>query len=104
MYRYREIQQVVYGHFNEFIKAWQDLAAIYRKRGWPEPTVWTPTVGVGNEAIVETDYGDLASFQKVNEAFESDAEAMKVYRGLAGIIVQGSSRSEIIVRVTKPLA
>jgi hypothetical protein len=29
---------------------------------------------------------------------------MKVYRGLAGIIVQGSSRSEIIERVTKPLA
>lgn len=104
MYRYREIVQVVYGHYNEFIKAWQDLAAIGKKRGWPEPTVWAPTVGVGNEAIVETDYRDLASFQKAYEAFQSDTEAMKVYRGLAGIIVQGSSRSEIIERVTKPLA
>jgi len=104
MYRYREIQQVVYGHYNEFLKAWQELAAIGQKRGWPEPNVWTPTVGVGNEAIVETEYRDLASFQKAYEAFQSDAEAMKVYRGLAGIIVQGSSRSEIIEQVTKPLA
>jgi len=104
MYRYREIQQVVYGHFNEFIKAWHELGAICQKRGWPEPSVWTPIVGVGNETIVETEYRDLASFQKAYEAFQSDAEAMKVYRGLAGIIVQGSSRSEILEPVTKPLA
>ncbi|HEV2474941.1 MAG TPA: hypothetical protein VGX22_00270 [Candidatus Dormibacteraeota bacterium] len=104
MYRYREIQQVVYGHWNDFVRAWQDLTAICKKKGWPEPSVWTPTVGAGNEAIVETDYRDLASFQAAYEAFQSDAEAMKVYRGLAGIVVQGSSRSELIERVTKPLA
>jgi hypothetical protein len=104
MYRYRETQQVLYGHFNEFIKGWQELAVIFRKKGWPEPSVWAPTLGVGNDAIVEMDYGDLASFQKTNEEFQADAEAMKVYRGMAGIIVQGSNRSEIIERVTKPLA
>lgn len=104
MYRYREIQQVVYGHYNDFVRAWQDLTAICKEKGWPEPVVWTPTVGVGNEVIVETDYRDLASFQTAYEEFQSDAEAMKVYRGLAGIIVQGSSRSELIERVSKPLA
>ena len=104
MYRYREIQQVTYGHFNDFIRAWQDLTAICEKRGWPKPSVWRPTFGIGNETIVETDYRDLASFQTASKAFESDTEAMKVYRGLAGIIVQGSSRSEIIELVTKPLA
>jgi len=60
--------------------------------------------GNRNEAIVETDYVDLASFQKTYQALQADAEAMKVYRGMAGIIVQGSSRSEMIERVTKPLA
>lgn len=104
MYRYREIQQIAYGHYNDFVRAWQDLTVICEKRGWPKPIVWTPTVGIGNEAIVETDYRDLASFQKAYEAFQSDAEAMKVYRGLAGIIVQGSSRSELNEQVTKPLA
>lgn len=104
MYRYRETQQVIYGHFNEFIKAWQDLGAICRKKGWPEPIVWAPTLGVGNEATVEMDYVDLASFQQSYQAFQADAEAMKVYRGMAAIIVQGSNRSEMIERVTKPLA
>jgi hypothetical protein len=104
MYRYRETQQVLYGHFNEFVKGWQELAVIFRKKGWPEPSIWAPTLGVGNDVIVEMDYGDLASFQKTNEAFQADAEVMKLYRGMAGLIVQGSNRSEIIERVTKPLA
>jgi len=36
MYRYRAYQQVIYGHFNEFLKANDELNAIARKKGWPE--------------------------------------------------------------------
>ncbi len=104
MYRYRFHAQVTYGHFNEYIKLWQDLNVIARKRGWREASVWAPTVGSANEVIVEMEFSDLASFQKQNEAFQADAEAMKVYRGGAGITVQGSALDELIEQVTKPLA
>ncbi|TMC68249.1 MAG: hypothetical protein E6J13_15020 [Chloroflexi bacterium] len=104
MYRHRAYQQIIYGHFNEFIKANDELNAIARKKGWPEATLWTPVVGTGNDAVLETDYADLASFEKVNRAFQSDAESMKVYRGTAGLVVQGSVRDELFEQVSRPLA
>ena len=30
MYRYRSYQQVIYGRFNEFLKAWQELSASFQ--------------------------------------------------------------------------
>ena len=90
MYRYREIQQVVYGHYNEFLKAWQDLAAIYQKRGWPEPSVWTPTVGVGNEAIVETDHRDLAAWSSDRDRAQAEEDDSQFRE--APLIISGAAR------------
>ncbi len=53
MYRQRTYQQVIYGHFNDFLKATQELKAICRKRGWPESSIWTYVVGTGNEVVLE---------------------------------------------------
>jgi len=104
MYRHRAYQQVVYGRFNDFLKIIEELNAVAHKRGWPESSVWTPVVGTGNEAVIEEEYSDLASFAKVSSAFQSDAEAMKLFRGMASLVVQGSARDELIEMVTKPLA
>lgn len=104
MYRHRAYAQVVYGHFNEFLKAWTELNAMARKRGWPEWSVWNPTVGTGNEVVVEREFADLASFAKASDAFQSDAEAMKIYRSTSSLVVQGSVRDELFEEVTKPLA
>ena len=104
MYRHRAYQQVVYGHFNEFLKAMDELNAIARKKGWPESTVWTPVVGIGNDAVLDTEYTDLASFERVNRAFQADPESMKIFRATAGIVVQGSARDELFEQVTRPLA
>ncbi len=104
MYRYRAHQQVVYGHFNEFLKANDELNTIARKKGWPESTIWTPVVGTGNDVVLEADYADLATFERINRAFQADPESMKIYRGTAGIVVQGSVRDEIFEQVTRPLA
>ena len=104
MYRHRAHAQVLYGHFNEYLKAIQELNAIARKRGWPVSTVWTEVVGTGNEVIVEEEYSDLASFAKVTQAFQSDAEAMKIFRGTAGLVVQGSAHDELLEEVARPLA
>jgi hypothetical protein len=104
MYRHRAYQQVVYGRFNDFLKTIEGLNAVAHQRGWPESSVWAPVVGTGNEAVLEAEYADLASFARVNSSFYSDAEAMKLYRGLAQFIVQGSAHDELIEMVTKPLA
>ncbi len=104
MYRYRAYQQVVYGHFNEFLKANDELNAIARKKGWPESTAWTPVVGTGNDVVLEAEYPDLATFEKLNRAFQADPESMKIYRGTAGIVVQGSVHDELFEHVTRPLA
>jgi len=104
MYRHRFHQQVVYGHFNEFLKANDELNAIARKKGWPESKIWTPVVGTGNDAVLETEYPDLATFEKVNRAFQADPESMKIFRGTAGIVVQGSVHDELFEQVTRPLA
>ena len=70
----------------------------------PESTTWTPAVGTSNDAVLETEYPDLATFEKFNHAFQSDPESMKVFRGAAGIVVQGSAHDELIEEVTRPLA
>ena len=104
MYRHRAYQQVVYGRFNDFLKIVEELNAVAHKRGWPVSSVWSPVVGTGNEAVIEDDYADLAAFARVGSAFQSDAEAMKLYRGMAQVIVQGSAHDELLEMVTKPLA
>lgn len=104
MYRHRAYQQVVYGRFNDFLKIVDELNAVARKRGWPVSSVWSPVVGTGNEAVIEEDYADLASFATVSSAFQSDAEAMKLYRGMAQVVVQGSAHDELLEIITKPLA
>jgi hypothetical protein len=104
MYRYRAYQQVVYGRFNDFLKIVEGLNAVAHKRGWPESGVWAPVVGTGNEAVLEQEFSDLGSYGRVNSAFQSDAEAMKLYRGLAQVIVQGSAHDELIESITTPLA
>jgi len=104
LYRHREFAQVVYGRWNDFIKAQHELNAIARKRGWQESRIWGPFVGTSNEVVLEQEFADLASFAKYQEAFQSDAEAMKIYRGTASLVVQGSGHDELLQEVTKLLA
>ena len=95
MYRFRAYQQVLYGRYNEFVDVFQELNAIEKSRGRTPMTLWNMTFGEGNLVVLETDYPDLASVQKDNDAFYQDAEAMRVFRSMAPLIVQGSARSEL---------
>ena len=104
MYRHRSYAQVLYGHFNDFLKATHELNDICRQRGWPESSIWTHVIGTGNDVVLEEEYADLASFAAVAEAFQSDPEAMKIFRSSASLIVQGSMRDELFVEVKEPLA
>jgi hypothetical protein len=96
MYRARFSVEVRYGHFAEYLKSAEQLNEIARARGWVESTFWTPAVGTANEFIAETDYPDLATFEKEGDAFQSDAEAMQLVRNSAEHVVQGTGRSELL--------
>jgi hypothetical protein len=95
VYRFRAYQQVLYGRYNDFLAAVQELNAIEKSKGRIPLTVWAAAIGEGNLVLLEAEYPDLASFQKDNDAFNEDAEAMRVFRGMAALIVQGSARSEL---------
>lgn len=66
--------------------------------------MWTWVVGTENEAVLEAEYSDLAAFANVKSAFQADADAMKLFRGLASMVVQGSAHDELLERITRPLA
>jgi NIPSNAP protein len=96
MYRQRIYQQVLYGQFREYTEIAEEVIALRRKLGLSAPMLWAPTFGTANEVVWEIDYPDLATFQRENEAFHSDAEAMKQWRRLWQLAVQGSTRDELL--------
>ena len=104
MYRFRLTAQVKYGHFKEYLELANKMNELSRERGWTEFTNWIHVVGTANELIAEADYPDLATFEREGDAFQSDAEAMKLNRGFAEHTVQGSARSELLMTLPDEIA
>jgi hypothetical protein len=96
MYRQRIRQQILYGQFREYIEIAEEVIQLRRKLGLAPSILWVPTVGTSNEVIWETDYPDLATFQRENEVFYSDADVMKQWRRLWQHVVQGSIQDELL--------
>jgi hypothetical protein len=94
MYRFRVHLQARFGHFKELLEQEQKLNALRRRRGWPEATFWVS--GKLNELIVEFDYPDLATFERVDEKFRADVEAMALIRGDAKLLVDDTGYSEFL--------
>jgi hypothetical protein len=96
MYRQRIRQQVLYGQFREYMEIAEEVIALRQKLELAAPTLWVPMFGKGNEVVWEIDYPDLATFQRENEAFYSDADVMKQWRRLWQHAVQGSTHDELL--------
>ena len=96
MYRQRIRQQILYGQFREYMEIAEEVIQLRRKLGLAAPILWVPTFGASNEVVWETDYPDLATFQRENETFYSNADVMKQWRGLWQLVVQGSIQDELL--------
>jgi hypothetical protein len=96
MYRHRIRQQILYGQFREYMEIAEEVIALRRKLGLAAASLWAPTFGTANEVVWETEYADLATFQRENQAFYSDVEAMKQWRLLWQHAVQGSVQDELL--------
>jgi hypothetical protein len=96
MYRQRIRQQILYGQFREYMEIAEEVIALRQKLGLAAPMLWVPMFGTGNEVVWEIDYSDLATFERENEAFYSDADVMKQWRRLWQHAVQGSTHDELL--------
>ena len=96
MYRQRIRQQILYGRFREYTEIAAKLISLREKLGLAPATLWVPTVGTANEIVWEIDYPDLATFERDNESFYSNAEAIEQWRLLWQITVQGSTHDELL--------
>jgi hypothetical protein len=96
MYRQRIRQQILYGQFREYMEIAEEVLALRRKLGLAASRLWVPTFGTANEIVWEIEYSDLTAFQRDNEAFYADADAMKQWRRLWQLAVQGSIQDELL--------
>jgi hypothetical protein len=96
MYRQLIRQQILYGRFREYTEVAEELKARRQALGLAVPRLWAPVVGQSNEVVWEFDYSDLATFEHENTTFYSDREAMKHWRALWQLAVQGSTHDELL--------
>ncbi len=94
-YRWRLVQEIRYGHFGDFMRAWAKLDVIMHERGWVTARVLVPTVGPNNQFVAEFEYPDLASYERENKAFYGDREAFGAFHAGAEYVVQGTARTEL---------
>jgi hypothetical protein len=96
MYRVQQRQEVVYGKYKEILELIDEINGLLRSRGMAEFRPWSPTFGKFNELILESEYPDLATYERESEAFSSDPEIMKMWRSGAPYVVQGSATTELL--------
>jgi hypothetical protein len=101
MYRQRIRQQILYGQFREYMEIAEEVVAQRRKLGLAAANLWAPAFGTANDVIWEIDYADLATFERENETFYSDAEAMDGWRRLWELAVQGSTHDELLMEAPR---
>lgn len=99
MYQHQYRCQVLYGHFGQFMEVSKEIRDVEAARGWSVSTLWAPTVGVGNEAVVVAEYQSLADFERERSARYADPEFMKLARRAAELMAQGSLRDELLEQV-----
>jgi hypothetical protein len=80
MVRQRLHSIVPLGHMNEALQWFRDMNEVAKRKGWPEGRVLMPASGPINKVVYEIEYADLAAMEATQNAFFSDAEAMKVFR------------------------
>ena len=97
MVRSRWINMVKYGYFREAVDTVEELNRLLREKGLREVSCWTPVGGISNQIIMEFEYQTLADYEREGNAFETDADIMKVWRGSAEYFIDGSGREELIV-------
>ena len=90
MVRHRLHNTIALGRFNDALQWARAINEVCKRRGWTEFRVLVPSFGAVNHFILEAEYPDHAAFFRENESFQSDREAMTVYRGGVELVAPGT--------------
>lgn len=74
MYRERVVLMPTRESWPAAIENARRLNEIAKVRGWQEATIWTQTFGPFNEIVIETDYPDLATYEREHAEASADEE------------------------------
>ena len=80
MIRHRLHSVAALGKYREALTWVGEMNAVSRKLGLPEATAWSPIDGEFNAFILEYEYEDLAAFERQTTEFQSNPEAMAIFR------------------------
>ena len=104
MVRYRFHTTVTLGRFNDALTWARALNVDAKKNGWPESRMMS-AFGPVNQLILESDYPDLASYEKQQNEFFASAEAMKTFRAGIDLNAPGTHPwDEIEISIDEDLA
>jgi ABC-type glycerol-3-phosphate transport system substrate-binding protein len=96
MYRARYHFKLKGGNsWNEFLAVATQFSEVGKKRGWAGMTFWTQVVGPFNEIVIESEYADLASFERESKAIYADEEAMKAVSKWGELLIEGAGHNEL---------
>ena len=96
MYRSRLYQVVKYGKFREFKELFDQVNSLCETKGMTKSQGWVPVVGENNAFVIETDYADLAAWERENTQFYSDGEVMNLWRQAAALVIEGTGHDELL--------
>jgi hypothetical protein len=97
MYRFVGKEEVIYGHFTEYLASTKALQEYARAKGCGDFTSYVPVVGVSNQAEWSADYASLAEFEIAMNTLFADEAFGALMREQGAHIVQGSAVSKILM-------
>jgi hypothetical protein len=84
--------------------AWNDALDLIREideiqiaAGRATGTVWTQVVGPFNEIVIETDYPDLATYERESNAIMTDPAVLKLFPRFEEATVAGKGYNELLM-------
>lgn len=76
---------------NECERLCDEMNKLAASRGWTQDTLWTRTAGPWGEMIMESDFPDLATYEKEWAEWSADPEWQKLASALVQLRTQGST-------------
>ena len=87
--------------WNEALDLIREIDEIQIAAGRTTGTVWTQVAGPLNEIVIETDYADLAAYERETAALMSDPAALKLFPRFEEITVADKGYNELFMTADK---
>jgi hypothetical protein len=83
--------------WNDALELIREIDEIQIAAGRATGTVWTQVVGPFNEMVIETDFADLATYERESEALMSDPAVLKLFPRFEEVTVEGKGYNELLM-------